>query len=275
VRRRSAPAGALPGALDRGSRPSGDEDRSDSITHRLLPPLVHRVAVLHRQACRPLSPRALSLLVRSGRGDGDRLSGCRTTSSTTRWRLSMTSWSRSRCLILVAASLPFATGWRISRVELRCSVASAGRDIWQWAWQAGFVVTGSDASAAMTARAIALAECYGVALTVDRLTWNELADQRWEERFAAAFCVGNSDRPRGRLGGASPRLRNLSRLLRAGRTSAPDVPQLGTRPLDRIAPACRRPACRAGPASRPGHPRLGAPGSLDRTSSAGRRGRSV
>ena len=82
--------------------------------------------------------------------------------------------------------------------------------------QAGFVVTATDASPAMTARAIALAESYGVALTVDRLTWDELTDQQWDDRFAAVFCVGNSI---AHAAGAAARrraLRNMSRLLRAG-----------------------------------------------------------
>jgi len=58
--------------------------------------------------------------------------------------------------------------------------------------QAGFVVTATDASAAMTSRTVALAECYGVTLTADRLTWEELADQQWHDRVAAVLCVGNS-----------------------------------------------------------------------------------
>jgi SAM-dependent methyltransferase len=82
--------------------------------------------------------------------------------------------------------------------------------------QAGFTVTATDASAAMTARATALAESYGVALTADRLTWDELADQPWKGRFAAVFCVGNS---LAHAGGAAARRRalgNMSRLLQAG-----------------------------------------------------------
>jgi SAM-dependent methyltransferase len=82
--------------------------------------------------------------------------------------------------------------------------------------QAGFVVTASDASAAMTARAITLAESYGVALTVDRLTWDELTDQRWDERFAAVFCVGNSIAHAAGSAGRRRALRNMSRLLGAG-----------------------------------------------------------
>jgi SAM-dependent methyltransferase len=82
--------------------------------------------------------------------------------------------------------------------------------------QAGFVVTATDASPAMTARAIALAESYGVALTADRLTWDELADQHWDDRFAAVFCVGNSI---AHVAGSAARRRalaNMSRLLGAG-----------------------------------------------------------
>jgi hypothetical protein len=185
------------------------------------------------------------------------LSGCRTISSTTRWRLPTTSWSRSRCSILVAASPPFASGWRIFRAALRCSIARAGRDTWQWAWRRLGSSSATDASRAMTARAIALAESYGVELTVDRLTWDELADQQWDDRFAAVFCVGNSIAPRRRLGGASPRAAQHESAAASRGESAPDVPQLGTRPLDRIAPACRRSAGRAGRAPRPGHRPVG------------------
>lgn len=58
--------------------------------------------------------------------------------------------------------------------------------------QAGMTVTATDASPAMTSRAAELARAHGVALTVETLTWEELGAAPWGERFAAAFCVGNS-----------------------------------------------------------------------------------
>jgi SAM-dependent methyltransferase len=82
--------------------------------------------------------------------------------------------------------------------------------------QAGFVVTATDASAAMIARATALAESYDVALTVDRLTWDELSDRQWDDRFAAVFCVGNSIAHAAGAGARRRALRNMSRVLRAG-----------------------------------------------------------
>src|SRR4051794_8301250 len=82
--------------------------------------------------------------------------------------------------------------------------------------QAGFVVTATDASPAMTARANALADSYGVALTLERLTWDELADQQWEERFAAVLCVGNSIAHAAGSAARRRALRNMSRLLQGG-----------------------------------------------------------
>lgn len=82
--------------------------------------------------------------------------------------------------------------------------------------QAGFVVTATDASPAMTARASALADTHGVALTVDRLTWDELADREWEDRFAAVFCVGNSIAHAAGSVARRGALGNMGRLLRAG-----------------------------------------------------------
>jgi SAM-dependent methyltransferase len=56
----------------------------------------------------------------------------------------------------------------------------------------GFDVTATDASAAMVARARALAERRGVALRTATCSWERLADQGWEESFDAVLCVGNS-----------------------------------------------------------------------------------
>jgi SAM-dependent methyltransferase len=56
----------------------------------------------------------------------------------------------------------------------------------------GFDVTASDASPAMVARTRRLAADRGAELPVVECTWEELADQGWEERFDAVLCVGNS-----------------------------------------------------------------------------------
>jgi SAM-dependent methyltransferase len=58
--------------------------------------------------------------------------------------------------------------------------------------QAGFAVTATDASPAMTSRAAALAQEHGVALTAEPLAWAQLGDRGWDGRFSAVFCVGNS-----------------------------------------------------------------------------------
>jgi len=79
--------------------------------------------------------------------------------------------------------------------------------------QAGFAVTATDASPAMCSRASALADSHGVRIAVERVTWDELADQDWDDRFAAVCCVGNS---LAHAEGAAARrraLRNMSRLL--------------------------------------------------------------
>ena len=82
--------------------------------------------------------------------------------------------------------------------------------------QAGFAVTATDASPAMCSRARALADTHGVPVAVDPLTWDELADQHWDGRFDAVFCVGNS---LAHAAGAAVRqraLRNMSLLLSDG-----------------------------------------------------------
>jgi SAM-dependent methyltransferase len=58
--------------------------------------------------------------------------------------------------------------------------------------QAGFDVTATDASPAMTARAEALAREHGVALDTAAVPWSQLGAQGWDGRFAGVFCVGNS-----------------------------------------------------------------------------------
>ena len=81
---------------------------------------------------------------------------------------------------------------------------------------AGFAVTATDASPAMCSRARALADSHGVPLAVERLTWDELADQHWDGRFAAVFCVGNSLAHAEGSAGRRRALRNMSRLLGDG-----------------------------------------------------------
>jgi 2-polyprenyl-3-methyl-5-hydroxy-6-metoxy-1,4-benzoquinol methylase len=82
--------------------------------------------------------------------------------------------------------------------------------------QAGFAVTATDASSAMTSQTLALAKAHGVALTAAPVTWDELPEQGWDGRFAAVLCVGNSITHA--EGAASRRraLRNMSLLLQPG-----------------------------------------------------------
>lgn len=82
--------------------------------------------------------------------------------------------------------------------------------------QAGFTVTATDASAAMTSRATALADAHGVRVTVERLTWDQLAGRAWDGAFAAVFCVGNSLTHAGPAEARRRALRVMSRLLRPG-----------------------------------------------------------
>jgi SAM-dependent methyltransferase len=58
--------------------------------------------------------------------------------------------------------------------------------------QAGYAVSATDASIAMTRRARALAGEYEVPVAVRTLRWEALDEQGWEGRFLAVFCVGNS-----------------------------------------------------------------------------------
>ena len=58
--------------------------------------------------------------------------------------------------------------------------------------QAGFAVTATDASPAMTARTAALATDHGVEVATATQTWEGLSRRGWQDRFAAVFCVGNS-----------------------------------------------------------------------------------
>jgi SAM-dependent methyltransferase len=57
---------------------------------------------------------------------------------------------------------------------------------------AGFEVVASDASAAMLDHARRRAAEHDAELEIVHCAWEELGDQRWTERFAGVFCVGNS-----------------------------------------------------------------------------------
>jgi SAM-dependent methyltransferase len=82
--------------------------------------------------------------------------------------------------------------------------------------QAGFEVTATDASPAMTARARALAEAHHVGLTAEPVTWDGLADQGWDGHFATVFCVGNSLTHAEGSAARRQALRNMTRVLRVG-----------------------------------------------------------
>jgi SAM-dependent methyltransferase len=82
--------------------------------------------------------------------------------------------------------------------------------------QAGFAVTATDASSAMTSRTATLAEGHGVRLTSAPVTWDELPLQGWHGRFAAVFCVGNSITHAEGAAARRRALHNISLLLEPG-----------------------------------------------------------
>jgi SAM-dependent methyltransferase len=81
---------------------------------------------------------------------------------------------------------------------------------------AGFAVTATDASAEMVARTARLASEYGVEVVSAQLTWDQLRESGWQDRFAVVFCVGNSlIHAQGRAG-RHLALENMAYVLRPG-----------------------------------------------------------
>ena len=82
--------------------------------------------------------------------------------------------------------------------------------------EAGFSVTATDASPAMVARTALLASEYAVEVVSERLTWDELGEAGWQDRFGVVFCVGNSlIHARGRAGRRRA-LENMASVMRPG-----------------------------------------------------------
>ena len=82
--------------------------------------------------------------------------------------------------------------------------------------RAGFAVTATDASSAMIARTALLASEYAVEVVSARLTWDQLSEAGWQDRFGAVFCVGNSlAHARGRAGRRLA-LENMAHVLQPG-----------------------------------------------------------
>ena len=81
---------------------------------------------------------------------------------------------------------------------------------------AGFAVTATDASSAMVTRTALLACEYAVEVVSARLTWDQLRDAGWDDRFGVVFCVGNSlIHAQGRAGRRRA-LENMAHVLRPG-----------------------------------------------------------
>lgn len=81
---------------------------------------------------------------------------------------------------------------------------------------AGFAVTATDESSEMVARTALLASENAVEVVSRRLTWDQLHEAGWHDRFEVVFCVGNSlIHAQGRAGRRRA-LENMASVLRPG-----------------------------------------------------------